>query len=150
MSTREWLDDGHARGDLRTELASGRLIRLRRGFVMEAGEHQPATLHLKKMIAARRVLCASTLFSHTSAAILHGLPVMNRRLAQLTVVRAGGGHGGVSVALHARSADLSPDDATEVNGVPVTSLARTVADLVRTLPFSGGGDGGGCCSTEGS
>lgn len=134
-STTEWLDDGHTWSELRTELASGGMVRLRRGYVLDGGERQPADLHLQKVIATRRVLGASALFSHVSAAVIHGLPLLNRRLAEVSVVRAGGGHGGVSTTLHARRAVIAPPDATEVRGLPVTSLARTTADLVRILPF---------------
>jgi hypothetical protein len=37
--------------------------------------------------------------------------------------------------LHLHSARLSPDEVTSVDGVPVTSVARTVVDLGRLLSF---------------
>lgn len=134
-TTREWLDDGHTRVNLRAELTSGALVRLRQGVVMDDVSPSPLLLHRRKLTAARRVLGPATYFSHTSAAVIHGLPLLNRRLPEVVVVRTGGGHGAINSTLHARRAQLTAGDATEVDGLPVTSLARTVADLVRQLPF---------------
>lgn len=134
-TTREWLDDGHSHADLRAALATGRLVRLRRGVVMDADEPLPIVLHRRKLLAARGAIGPSTYFSHTSAAVIHGLPLLTRRLPDVVAVRTGGGHGAVNRTLHARRASLAAEDVAEVDGLPVTSLARTVADLVRGLPF---------------
>lgn len=133
--TQEWLDDGHTPAQLRAELASGGLVRLRRGVVMDADEPGPLELHRRRLIAARGVVGPSTYFSHTSAAVIHGLPLLTRRLSEVIAVRTGGGHGSINPTLHARRASLATEDVSEVDGLPVTSLARTVADLVRALPF---------------
>lgn len=71
--------------------------------------------------------------SHLSAAALHGLPVWDDalELVHLTRDRPYGGKTRRYVRLH--PARLSPDEVVEVAGFPVTSLARTVVDLARTL-----------------
>jgi hypothetical protein len=51
----------------------------------------------------------------------------------VTRARRGGGRRGARVHVHA--AALDPDEITEVAGVRVTSPARTVADLARSVPF---------------
>ena len=99
-------------------------------------DHPPASeLHQRLIRAVAGELGDHTLFGHVSAALLHGLPVMPSRLEHVSVVRTGGGRGNVRPRLHARSAELGPGDKDYVDGLPVTSLARTVADLVRVLPF---------------
>lgn len=134
-TTQEWLDDGHSHADLRAALASGRVVRLRRGVVMDADEPPPIVLHRRRLFGARGAIGPSTYFSHASAAVIHGPPLLTRRLSDVVAVRTGGGHGAVNRTLHARRASLAAEDVAEVEGLPVTSLARTVADLVRELPF---------------
>lgn len=85
--------------------------------------------------AAAPMLHRGTWFSHRSAAALHGLPVVIRSTTRVEVVRTFGGHGGRSSRLHARTARLLPGEGVFLNGIPATSVERTVTDLVRVLPF---------------
>ena len=81
-------------------------------------------------------LRADAVISHVSAAVLHGLPVWKADLSSVHLTRprvAGGGKKRTLVTLHASR--LGPGDSTEVDAIPVTSLARTVFDLARTMPF---------------
>jgi predicted transcriptional regulator of viral defense system len=73
--------------------------------------------------------------SHVSAAVLHGLPLWAVPLDRVHVTksRRSGGRTGSRVRVH--TASLDAGDVGLVTGLPVTSLARTVADLARTLPF---------------
>jgi hypothetical protein len=88
-----------------------------------------------KIEAAAPFLGPDTYFAHESAAVLHGLPLMSRRLDEVVAVRTGGGHGTITRTLHARRAQVGAGDTTEVDGFPVTSLFRTTCDLTRRLPF---------------
>lgn len=137
ISYPDWLQSGHTRRDLRQALNSGSLRKVRRGVLTglpaSAG---PRAQHLVRVRAASGALGSRTYFAGFSAAAIHGLPLLNRRYAEVTVVRTGGGHGSVAPTIHARRATLAADDVTEVDGLPVTSLARTVADLIRVLPFA--------------
>jgi hypothetical protein len=135
MATREWMDAGRTRAQLRTDLSKGRLLRLRRGVVIDAEPPDALSLHRLKIAAAARCLAEGTYFGHESAAVLHGLPLLTGRLGEVVAVRTGGGHGNITDTLHARRATLGPDDVTRVDGWPVTSLERTIADLTRRLPF---------------
>lgn len=76
--------------------------------------------------------------SHQSAAVLHGLPMWPDLLDRVHVIRprAGGGRRGRLVHVH--PAPLGDGDVVEMNGMPMTSLARTVADCARTLSNTGG------------
>ncbi len=131
----DWVDRGRTRAELRAALSGGQVVRLRRGAVAEGGDRSAAELHRLKLEAAAPLLGPATCFGHESAAVLHQLPLLGPRLAEVVAIRAGGGHGAISPTLHARRATLSPADVTMIDGLPVTTLARTVCDLVRRLPF---------------
>jgi hypothetical protein len=79
--------------------------------------------------------------SHESAAILHGLDLLERPQESLvTLTRPpyvrGSRASGNDLKVHA--ATLSPGHVTKQYGLPVTSVARTVVDLARALPFQHG------------
>ncbi|HQZ00772.1 MAG TPA: hypothetical protein PKV13_07460 [Propionicimonas sp.] len=137
ISYQQWFDTGRTRRELERGLATGDLQRVRRGFVTDATEPlKPSQQHLVRLRATAPYLGRQTYFSRYSAAALHGLPLFARRYAEVTVARAGGGHGSIASTVHARRARLGESEVTEIDGLPVTSLARTVADLVRELPFA--------------
>lgn len=131
----DWRDQGRTRTQLEAALRDGSLVRLRRGVVAEFEEATKTAVHRMKIEAAAPFLGPDTYFAHESAAVLHGLPLLSRRLDEVVAVRTGGGHGTVTRTLHARRAQVSPDDTAEVDGLPVTSLLRTTCDLTRRLPF---------------
>jgi REase_MTES_1575 len=70
--------------------------------------------------------------SHRSAAALHGLRATSRTQIEVTVPgRNRRRHEGIEVH---RSTTLTAADVTTVDGIPVTTIARTVADLTDVLP----------------
>ena len=78
-----------------------------------------------------------TALSHVSALVLHGLPVHHLDLRRVSSTRHRPGSGSRSEAgtvCHNR--DLT-DAVVEVDGLPVTSPARTIVDVARTSPFVG-------------
>lgn len=131
----EWRDQGGTRTQLEAALRDGSLVRLRRGVVAELAEASRTAVHRMKIEAAAPHLGPGTYFAHESAAVLHGLPLLSGRLEEVVAVRTGGGHGTITRTLHARHAQLSPGDTTEIDGLPVTSLLRTTCELTRRLPF---------------
>lgn len=76
---------------------------------------------------------AHTWISHGSAAVVHELPLY-RDPAKIGVTRTRGA-GIVTSDVHVRCAGLLSSEVTVVDSIPVTSLARTVVDLARSLPF---------------
>ena len=135
MRTRDWLDDGGTRPRLRKGVREGRLESPRAGMVMQLEGIADHERHYRRVLATVPFLGPETYISHTSAAVVHGLPLLARRHGEVVAIRTGGGHGNVNRTLHARRPALQPGDVTFVDGIPLTGLARTVADLVRTLPF---------------
>lgn len=116
---------------LHRAVRAGRLHRVRRGAYASA---DTAGDPVVAAIAAARA-CTGSVVSHRSAALLHGLPLLEPPpVPDLTV--APSGTGDVSGArLH--RAGLRPGDVTTVDGVAVTSLPRTLVDLGRSLPIAG-------------
>lgn len=95
-----------------------------------------AARHLLLVHAAVAALAPGVVVSHASAAVVHGLPVWGLPLDVVHVTRArrrSGGRRGSRVHVH--SAPLDPDEIVVVGGVAVTSLARTLVDLARQVPF---------------
>lgn len=136
ISYADWYESGRTRTQLERALATGGVRRLRRGVLTDADESRQTSVTYRLQIRAASIyLGERTYFSHFSAAALHGLPLLARRMKEVTVVRTAGGHGSIHPTLHARAAVLEPSDVCEIDGLPVTSLSRTLADLARILPF---------------
>jgi len=135
MSTHQWIEDGGSRRTLRASLARRELVRLKKGFFMTDLDASAPILHRRRVEAAAESIGPNTLFSHSSAGVIHGLPLLSGRLGAVEVIRMTG-HGEVTETLHAYAADVDPADRGEIDGLPVTSLGRTVADLIRRLPFA--------------
>jgi Protein of unknown function (DUF559)/Transcriptional regulator, AbiEi antitoxin len=101
----------------------------------------PGDSHLVKVAAALAVTGAHSVGSHRSAAQVNGLSLLRSRAADLVhVTRAptdrGSRTGRPGVRVH--QAALPDGHVTRRQGVPVTSVSRTVVDLARTLPFAEG------------
>lgn len=82
--------------------------------------------------AALLVCDAGTILSHTSAARLHGLPVVGVRdgLTHVTRLRTGGRRvNRVEGGIKHHCIQLEPQDVTVVRGIAVTQLVRTVLDV---------------------
>lgn len=113
--------------------------RLRPGRFVSRAEFDALTSQDKHKVIAEAVLGASTaddiVLSHTSAAVFHGLFVetSDLRRVHLTRNRIGGGRSSRQRIVHA--AAYSESEVTSVDGVRVTSLARTIADVARSLSF---------------
>ncbi len=138
MTLKDWRDQGRTRTQLEAALRNGSLVRLRRGVVAQFEDASRTAVHRLKIEAAAPFLAPGTYFAHESAAVLHGLPLLSSRLDEVVVVRTAGGHGTITKTLHARRAQVNAEEATEVDGFPVTSLFRTACDLTRRLPFPEG------------
>lgn len=73
--------------------------------------------------------------SHVSAAVLHGLPTWGMSLERVHVSRDRHRSGGrVGRRIHVHSVPLNADEVVAVGGTVVTSAARTVVDLARSIP----------------
>jgi hypothetical protein len=73
------------------------------------------------------------ILSHQNAAALHDLRRMSSAAIHVTV-HGGTRRGPRGVTVH-RARRLDPEDRTVVEGIPVTSVARTLLDLAEVLPL---------------
>ncbi|MGO4252908.1 type IV toxin-antitoxin system AbiEi family antitoxin domain-containing protein [Paenarthrobacter sp. TAF1] len=114
---------------------SGELVRLRRGCYLRGSTwaaQKPGVRSLQLIAAhAHGTLTTSArgfVYSHTSAARLHGLLLLNvdDRVHITTPTTASSTSHGADVAPHTRA--LAAGDVQTVRGMPCTSLERTVVD----------------------
>ena len=123
---------------LHRAVARQQLVRLRRGVFVDAAEWPEVSerdkylLRMRAVAATRKV---APVFSHQSAAILWGLPMIGSLPREVHLMAAGrrGVHSKNGVAWHHDR--LGDDDVVECDGMHVTSLLRTLVDLARTSPF---------------
>lgn len=128
--------EGIGPGQIRVLVGKGQLARVRRGYFAAPDKTQSARQAHQQLIAATWPgLRSSTALSHLSAAAVLGLPLPTSGLDRVSVTRPTGGHGRRIGSLHVHEARLAAIDIVDVDGRPTTSLARTVVDLARTLPY---------------
>lgn len=113
----------------------GQLVRTRRGVYRAAGRLGAADKHRLLILSALAVVDPSNIISHLSAGVVHGLPVPAEELGLVTMTRTTTGHGKGSSLLRVRQTVIHRDEWEDREGFRVTSLARTAADLARTLPY---------------
>ena len=114
---------------IRYRLRMGRLHRVHEG-VFAVGHARVTTLG--HYMAAVLTCGPAALASHQAAGSLWDFLPSARQLMDVTVPGRGPGPR-PGIAVHARQV-LHPDDRAERNGVPVTSVARTLRDLAAVLP----------------
>lgn len=136
-------------------LSAGQIGRLARDGTLQSlrtGVYAPTALvesltranggsDLLQVAAALSVTGSRAVGSHHSAAAVHGLSLPGRLPpGRVELTRAPQDRGSRSrrprILMHV--ADLPPDHVLAYRGVPFTSVARTVIDLARTLPFAEG------------
>jgi hypothetical protein len=91
--------------------------------------------HLLAVRATLPRLGVDTVLSHTSAAVVHGLPLWSVPLDRVHATRDRTSGARRSSVVHLHAAVLHPDEVTLVGGLLVTTVARTLADIARMLSF---------------
>lgn len=127
---RELVADGWGDAELRQARSGrGEWRRIRLGAYGPPVEGDAAQARQRILAVGRQH--SSVAISHESAALLHGLPVRNASHHQVWTTTPHDRCGGRRAGVLARIAPLPPDQLDVIDGVLVTSLARTVADLCR-------------------
>lgn len=128
VSVAQLHDLGLSRDAIQTRARGGRLHRLHRGVY--AVGHVALTKRSRQLAA---VLAAGpgALLSHRSAGALWAI-ARSRGGAGVEVTAPRGRRAREGFTLH-RSSDIPPQDRAVVDGVPVTSVARTLVDLADVL-----------------
>ncbi|WP_395704939.1 hypothetical protein [Rhodococcus ruber] len=131
------LASGHTPTELRNALRTGRLRRIAPGIYLRRHETDgldDVDRHRLRVQALAPALDADAVFSHVSAAVLHGFDLWNVDLSRVHVTRGRTSGGRRTPHLHVHVGGYGADEIATCDGLPVTSAARTVVDLARTLP----------------
>jgi len=136
------LADGRSREQVRTLVRHGVLVSIGRGLYVKrpvAREFKalPNGDHMLRAAAAVAHKGPSCAVSHRSAALLHNIDLVGGPLADVTITTWAGGRRGRRHGVHTYACTL-PAAHTRQFGIPVTTAARTVVDLARSLPFAEG------------
>ena len=134
--TSQLLGRGFSPDELRRLEQSGQLARVRRGaYATPVPDASPEEVHRLRVAAVLLQCSSGVVVSHVSAAVLHGLPVWRQSLADVHLTRSRRGGGRVRAGVRLHTSPLPSADVVDLDGTPVTSLARTVLDLARLLPL---------------
>jgi len=109
---------------LSSSATGGRYVRLEPGVYSVVGAPPTA---LRRIAAAVASLPSLSAVSHQTAAELWGMTSRGIRAVEVVTTRWDRVHRS-TVTVH-ESLDLIPDDVVELNGLPITTPARTVVDL---------------------
>jgi predicted transcriptional regulator of viral defense system len=141
----EWLGIGLSRRTFQRLVAAGSLVRLRRGVYAtkaadELAKCDPTFRYVVQVAAARAATGRDSVASHESAALMHGIALLRKpRAGRIVLSRPLGAwkERTRTTGIVLRVADLPDAEVTTHQGVRVTTVARTIADLARTRPFMG-------------
>lgn len=142
----DWRRSGITQGRLRTLIATGQLVQIRRGAyatskVLAEATQDPCLRHALDVAAVRALRGQNGVASHQSAAAMHGLRLLtmpSEGAVTLTVPpgKRKGGYARSGVTCH--MADLPGEHVTKLYGLPSTTAGRTVIDIARTSSFMEG------------
>lgn len=111
----------------KSRVASGHLVRIHRGvYAVGHRRLRREGVYLAAVLGAG----GGAVLSHRDAAGLHSLRSASHRLVDVTVAKQRRPLDGVRI----HRAALPPEDVTEVEGLPVTTVARTLVDLAGAVP----------------
>ena len=134
----ELLAAGLSDDDLARLCRSGGLGRVRRGAYVDAADQRLRNREARHALATRAAvmqLSPGPAASHVSAAVLHGLPAWGVPTDRVHVTRAGTSGGHRRRTLHVHVTPLDADEVSSVDGVAVTTVARTLVDVARDAAF---------------
>jgi len=133
---------GLTRWHVERAVQAGALVQLGVGVVAGARSMtaDPVLAHIQRVRAAHLRTHGLTAASHGSAALIHGLSRLGRPSGRvrLTCDRGRGRYRRLDIDARLHVAGLPIEHVIFVHGVPVTTPARTVVDLSRTVSFRGG------------
>ena len=140
LRTTDLLAQGYDKAELQRMVRQGVLAHVRRGaYVRTAAGEEPSTAEDRHRLVVHAVaaqVLPGAVVSHGSAAVLHGLPVWNDAISHVHLTRSRGTGAKRRADVDVHSATLPSAHTVSLDGVAVTSLARTVADLARTRSFA--------------
>lgn len=137
VTRQDLLTQGVPDDRIRAALRAGDLVALKPGVYLRRTDVASLDDVSRHRVLARHFAAAlrpGEALSHVSAAVLLGLDVWNVDLRRVHVSRASAS-GRRATYLHVHGTDWRDGDVVAVDGVHVTSVARTIVDLARSLPL---------------
>lgn len=137
LTRKTLIASGMSENSIRRALRSGELANVAHGLYLWRKDFDALGTVERHRVHARHVgstLDTDEAISHISAATLHRIDVWDVSLRRVHVSRPPSRSGRVTAGLHAHTTHWDDGEITHVLGVPVTSIARTIVDLARTLP----------------
>ena len=131
----ELLATGMSAASVRHDVRRGDLLPLCRGVYVPRDDlplDEQARHRLRVLGSATR---SGYVVSHASAAVLHGLPVGWADLSEVHMTRMRHGGGRLEASRRVHAGVLDPEWCMVVDGVLVTTVARTVVDLAKIVPL---------------
>lgn len=128
VARRQLLAAGLSSGAVKERTASGLLVPVHRGVYALGGRPRSRHAHFMAAVLAAGDLAA---ISHISAAHLHGLLSGETARTHVTTPARAGQRPGLRVH---HGEPWRTDERVKVDGIPCTSVARTLADLAATEP----------------
>jgi very-short-patch-repair endonuclease len=142
-TTARWRAAGLTAAQMRSLLRSGDLVRVRHGVyatrsAVAWATGDPRRRHVLRVLAVTTSVGLDVVASHHSAALIHGLDLLTPAPADVVTLtgpssRRSNRPGSAGIVFHA--AALPAEHVIKCLGTSVTTVARTVVDLGRTLPF---------------
>lgn len=137
LSRSDVLARGVTERGLRTMVDGGSIVRVRRGWYVDAAEWEQLWVegrHLLKVLAVHHEsIDGGATFCFASAAVIHGLPLYRTSPAHVHAVLGPTSRSRVRWGVARHDLTLRARDIVEVEGIRCTSLERTVLDLACRL-----------------
>lgn len=122
---------------LAAALRAGRLVKIRPGVFVRGDEWKAAKPEARAVARARALTAVSAIApvaSHETAAAVHGLALYRPDRERVHTI-APAERPGAAWGVVRHRGELPEEDVVEIDGLRVTSLTRTVADVARTATF---------------
>ncbi|MGV9769053.1 hypothetical protein ACWDR7_06160 [Microbacterium sp. NPDC003461] len=126
---------------IRQAVSAERLHRIRPGAYVDAADWTAAPIEQRQRAAAATALRASRgplVLAGITAAAVHGLPLFRLRDERVHVLCHADRVAAKNPFVMRHEVPFTDDDLTLVDGMPVTSLDRTVCDVIRSIPLEAG------------
>jgi len=144
-TVREWRAAGITSAQFRSLTRAGDLVRVRHGVyatrsAVESADTDPRQAHALRVAAARAAVGQRAVASHQSAAVLHGIDLLQSPADNMVWLTRPPGlyRNRCPDGVHLYSARLPRQHVRTLYGLPVTTATRTVVDLARSLTFMEG------------
>jgi hypothetical protein len=136
MWRRDAIVVGHTDDDIKCAVRDGTLLKVWPGaYAVAARKRDSDALARLRVIAAVRSCDHPMVVSHTSAALMHGLPLLKPSNSKVHFINGRAGGGRAETRRHVHAGLAPPDDVTEIDNIAVTTIERTAADTARAGTF---------------